>query len=183
MRKKSNTYHHGALKESILLNASQIIAENGSVDFSIRDISNACKVSPAAIYKHFKSRNEIAVKLALQGVSLLKEEFDIISNSKSPGLLKFCKAYINFAKENEGHFRAIYFKKICSMDEFQEVESITDQLYAYLLESIDTKTKLKKDDYKIKKILACIHGVSFLIIDNCAEFSEKEIDKILKDII
>ncbi|EQC48608.1 transcriptional regulator, TetR family [Bacteriovorax sp. BSW11_IV] len=181
MRKKTNTYHHGSLKESILHNASELVAQNGALDFSIRDISNKCEVSPAAIYKHFKSRNEIAVHMALDGAKILCEEFEKIAKSKGATLMNFAKAYIAFAKKHEGYFRAMYFKQIAAMEEYKEFETITEQLNKYLYESLKGSSNINELEHTIKRMLSCAHGISFLIIDQCFKLSDKEIDKILKD--
>lgn len=181
MSNKSNTYHHGALKKAIIEKASKVIAENGAVDFSIRDISKLCDVSPAAIYKHFKSRNEIAVTVALEGVKLLVNEFEKVSSSKNHNLKSYAKAYINFAKENEGHFRAMYYKQLYSMEEYSEIETISEQLNIYINKLLDDSISAKNKEYIIKRLLVCVQGISVLIINQCFDFDDKTINKILND--
>jgi|LULL01.1.fsa_nt_gb AcrR family transcriptional regulator len=179
--KRSKSYHHGSLKESILEKASEIIAKNGAVDFSIREISQLCGVSPSAIYKHYKSRNEIAVSLALKGVNILKAEFGSVASSRNPTLFKFAKTYISFAKSHEGYFRAMYFRQIGKMKEYDEIESITDQLNTSLYNAMENSIPPKKKEKIIQKMFICAHGISSLTIDGCMNLSEGEIDKIIKD--
>lgn len=181
MSKKSKTYHHGALKSAIIEKASKIIADSGSVDFSIRDISNLCGVSPAAIYKHYKSRNEIAVSVALEGVKKLKKDFDKISSSKKPTLKSFGKAFINFAKNNEGYFRAMYYKRLYTMKEYSEVETVSDQLNSYIYSLLKDDVAPKDKEYIIQRLLVCVQGISFLSINQCYDLDDKTIDKIMSD--
>ena len=179
--KKQATYHHGTLKEAILDSAAVITARNGGLDFSMRDISKECKVTAPAIYKHYKSKNELAVFMAYKAVNLLKDEFDKISKLKKSSLLQYCKAYIDFARKNEGYFRAMYHRPIGEMKEYKQVENTSEQLNAYILAILDPSLNSKQKIYHSKRILVAIHGIATLIIDGCMDIENSEIDKLLKD--
>ncbi|CBW27595.1 putative TetR-family regulatory protein [Halobacteriovorax marinus SJ] len=182
-KRKLDTYHHGDLRSDIIEKSSSIIAKNGSLDFSIRDISKLCGVSPAAIYRHFKTRNEIVVTIALEGIKILKNNFEEIRLSKNPSLIKLGMAYISFAKEYEGFFRAMNFRQIAEMKEYTEVETISEQLISYIFEFVAKGTPTNKVKMNTQTLIAYVHGASFLSIDGCINLKEKEIEKSLKAIL
>tara|TARA_Y100000310_G_C20704311_1_gene833482 strand:- start:9839 stop:10402 length:564 start_codon:yes stop_codon:yes gene_type:complete len=178
--KKKNSYHHGSLKQEILSAASDIIAKRGAVDFSIRDISTICKVSPSAIYKHFKSRNEIAVTLALEGMNILKSKFDELTASETD-LIQYGETYIAFAIDYEGYFRAMYFSQLSEMDEYSHIESVSEQLNNHILSKLDKQLSTKNETHILRRLLVCVHGIAFLSIDNCTTFDKSSIKQILHD--
>ena len=50
---KTSTYHHGDLKDSLLVAAREMITEHGLAGFSLRKVGQAVGVSQAALYRHF----------------------------------------------------------------------------------------------------------------------------------
>lgn len=62
----SKSYHHGDLRNALIVAAAQLIEEAGSPDFAISDAAKRAGVSAAAPYRHFKDRDDL-----LQAVSEL----------------------------------------------------------------------------------------------------------------
>ena len=62
----SKRYHHGNLRDALIIAAAQLIEENASVDFAIIDAARRAGVSSAAPYRHFKDKDAL-----LQAVSQL----------------------------------------------------------------------------------------------------------------
>ncbi len=52
----SDTYHHGDLKESLIIEGLKLFNEEGADKFSLRKVAALCNVSHSAPYKHFKIR-------------------------------------------------------------------------------------------------------------------------------
>ena len=181
--KKINSYHHGALKSAIIDRACEIISTNGSVDFSIRDISKLCDVSPSAIYKHYSSRNEIAVTIAFEGFKRLEERFERFEKiySVKPDLIALAKEYVKFAVECEGFFRAMYYRQIGEMKEYSEIKPITEKLYLRLFQAITINPNTKKARHLINRVHCTMHGIATLMIDGCIDLTDREIVKIIKD--
>ena len=52
-------YHHGNLRDTLIIAAAQLIEENASVDFAMIDAARRAGVSSAAPYRHFKDRDAL----------------------------------------------------------------------------------------------------------------------------
>lgn len=56
---KCNNYHHGDLRNALIMAAVELIEESGSAEFAISDAARRAGVSAAAPYRHFKDRNAL----------------------------------------------------------------------------------------------------------------------------
>jgi AcrR family transcriptional regulator len=56
---KCNNYHHGNLRNALILAAVELIEESGSPEVAISDAAKRAGVSAAAPYRHFKDRNAL----------------------------------------------------------------------------------------------------------------------------
>jgi len=66
-----SNYHHGELKEALIINGIKILNKYGIEGFSLRKVAAACGVSHSAPYKHFKNKEEL-----IEGITLhVKDEF------------------------------------------------------------------------------------------------------------
>ena len=66
------TYHHGDLRNALILAAAELIEESGSIDFAMIDAARRAGVSSAAPYRHFRDKEallEAVAKLALLGLT------------------------------------------------------------------------------------------------------------------
>ena len=56
---KCRNYHHGDLRNALIMAAVELIEESGSAEFAISDAAKRAGVSAAAPYLHFKDRNDL----------------------------------------------------------------------------------------------------------------------------
>ena len=66
------TYHHGDLRNTLILAAAELIQESGSIDFAMIDAARRAGVSSAAPYRHFRDKEallEAVAELALLGLT------------------------------------------------------------------------------------------------------------------
>ena len=69
MKKKS--YHHGELREALLVEAEKMLVEVGPANLNLRELAKRTGVSSAAPYRHFKSKQELVLGLCEKGFRLL----------------------------------------------------------------------------------------------------------------
>ena len=77
MSNSNNGYHHGHLRDSLILAAAALIEEQGSLSFSITDAAKRAGVSSAAPYRHFQDKNDLLDNvrdLAFMGLHQALEE-------------------------------------------------------------------------------------------------------------
>jgi AcrR family transcriptional regulator len=56
---KCKTYHHGDLRNALIIAAGELIEESGSLDFAMVDAARRAGVSSAAPYRHFKDKEAL----------------------------------------------------------------------------------------------------------------------------
>ena len=62
--KDAQPYHHGDLRNALLLAAEQLLAEQGAASLSLRAVAKRAGVSHAAPYRHFRDKAVLSVLLA-----------------------------------------------------------------------------------------------------------------------
>lgn len=98
------------LRQRILDEAQRIITEEGFPGLTMRKLAERIEYSPAAIYLHFRSREEIAQELAetgfaklLEGLLAAKAQSDTVKRLEAMG-----QAYVRFGLENAETYRLIF---------------------------------------------------------------------------
>ena len=56
---RCNSYHHGDLRNALILAAVELIEERGSPDFALSEAAKRAGVSAAAPYRHFRDREAL----------------------------------------------------------------------------------------------------------------------------
>ncbi len=59
MTDSSRCYHHGNLRDALILATAELIEESGSTAFSITDAARRAGVSNAAPYRHFRDKEDL----------------------------------------------------------------------------------------------------------------------------
>jgi AcrR family transcriptional regulator len=95
-------YHHGDLRESILSAAMVKIESDGLAALSLRDLARECGVSPSAPQKHFATKQDLLLALALRGYAELGQLLAGLELQLpvDKALMMFCKAYCAFVAEH-----------------------------------------------------------------------------------
>jgi len=71
-------------RERILDQAERLIAVKGIYGFTLRDIAAPLGVQVPAIYKHYKSRDDVLIEVSRRFIALLSTQFELRPRS-SPG--------------------------------------------------------------------------------------------------
>ncbi len=56
---RCKSYHHGDLRNALIMAAVELIEESGAAEFTMADAARRAGVSAAAPYRHFSDRNEL----------------------------------------------------------------------------------------------------------------------------
>ena len=105
-------YHHGNLKEALVRAALELIAEKGPGGFTFADAARWAGVSPAAPYRHYKSREELIADVARRGFELftdaLAKAWDDGKPDPRTALNRLGKAYLDFARDMPAYYSAMF---------------------------------------------------------------------------
>jgi AcrR family transcriptional regulator len=101
-----------ALRERILDAARRIVMREGFAALSMRKIAEAIEYSPATLYLHFASRDEIAQALCAEGYAQLLETFVPLAGIADPAerLKALGRAYVAFGVAHPETYRLIFME-------------------------------------------------------------------------
>ncbi|MGF6777631.1 AcrR family transcriptional regulator [Paraburkholderia sp. GAS334] len=101
-----------ALRERILDASRRIVMREGFAALSMRKIADAIEYSPATLYLHFASRDEIARALCAEGYAQLLASFEPLTQIADPGerLRALGRAYVAFGIAHPETYRLIFME-------------------------------------------------------------------------
>jgi len=104
-------YHHGNLKEALTEAARRFIAERGLGGFTLVDAAKLAGVSPTAVYRHFRGREDLVAEVAGRGFDHLAERLARALRGPGTPIERFTRmgeAYLAFAEEEPGFYMAMF---------------------------------------------------------------------------
>lgn len=107
------SYHHGDLREALLVAADALVAEKGVAAFSLREAARAVGVDPAACYRHFRDKRSVVQELARRGFTRLAAHMAqqlarLRRRTPERELLALGHAYVDFAVEQRSSFQVMF---------------------------------------------------------------------------
>jgi len=113
MDTKRTGYHHGNLKAAFEAIAWDTVQAKGAEALSLRACARAAGVDPAAIYRHFKSKDEILNALAARAFGEMAEQMVIAERAveakgASQQLIEIGMAYVRYAMAEPHIFRMMF---------------------------------------------------------------------------
>lgn len=106
-------YHHGDLKNALLVGVAEAIREQGPLTLSLREVARRANVSHAAPAHHFGNKRGLLTALAAQGYErlgqcILDEMTTGGAATAAQQLAATGRGYIRFARENPAHFSVMF---------------------------------------------------------------------------
>lgn len=105
-------YHHGDLRNALIISAAELIERDGTLDFSMAEAAAKTGVSTAAPYRHFADKEELlkAVRqLAILGLGVEAAK----TASQHPtgsieGILDLGHTYLSYARKKRAFFSLMW---------------------------------------------------------------------------
>jgi len=104
-------YHHGSLREALLVAGRELLAERGPDAFSLSELARRVGVSTAAPYRHFADRDAIIDALADEGYVIFHAALrEAVAAAADPGdaVARIGVAYLRFAVEHPAVFQIMF---------------------------------------------------------------------------
>lgn len=112
---KKDDYHHGDLRNVLILTAKKILFEEGLERLTLRHCTQKAGVSPSALSHHFKNLEGLLTSVAASGFDDLafemKKNLEVIKEKEDP-VKNIFRTYINFALVNSDLYRAMFSPKV-----------------------------------------------------------------------
>jgi AcrR family transcriptional regulator len=109
---KCSSYHHGNLRDALIIAAAELIEQNGSLEFAMVDAARRAGVSSAAPYRHFKDRDELLEAVCHVAFMALSESVEIIAAQHAQGsrerIIALGKGYMRFVSEHPEYYELMW---------------------------------------------------------------------------
>ncbi len=129
------SYHHGNLREALVLAAIKLIAEKGPEGFTFAEAAREAGVSPAAPYRHFRDREALMADVARRGFERFATSLGVAWNDGEPdpgtAFEAVGRAYLGFARDEPALYAAMFEAQI-PPDASPELAQAADQAFAVL---------------------------------------------------
>ena len=169
---KPKTYHHGDLRRVLLDAALELVGRQGVQGFTLREAARAAEVSHNAPYRHFPTRAQLLVALAIEGQQLLLESLQTSVGAQAKRrarLLSLGGAYLEFGCEHTAHFRVMYSNEVSAncTPELAAAQSATYEFFEQEIRAGEAEGLFRTGhtgDYALVGWSA-IHGATMLVLD------------------
>ncbi|AFU98185.1 TetR family transcriptional regulator [Simiduia agarivorans SA1 = DSM 21679] len=108
----TRSYHHGDLRQSLMLEASALLDSEGIAGLSLRKLADRVGVSRTALYHHFTDKNALLCAIAAGGFNLLEELMAPLAQDAglAPGqrYSRFARRYIDFAIAHPARYSLMF---------------------------------------------------------------------------
>ncbi|MCH7313119.1 WHG domain-containing protein [Acinetobacter sp. ANC 3882] len=188
-KESSSNYHHGNLRDSLIIAGLEILESTQSTEFSLRELTRQVGVTANAIYRHFANKEELLTAMAVEGFrKLINAQGIAVQTCSKPAesFLAAGKAYIIFACHNPTLFRLMY-GRFSSVTEHEEVKTAAQFAYDAMRYSLAIVLGKPADEQQV--IVASIHawsvihGLSHLIIDGQVDRHVTNIEDLINAVM
>ncbi len=112
MKALKRCYHHGDLRNALIVAAAELIEESDSLGFSITDAAKRAGVSSAAPYRHFKDKEELLYAVRdLAFIGLNNEMVDAAKTTERgtvEQIIALGTTYVRYAQEKHAFFALMW---------------------------------------------------------------------------
>ncbi|UVW33774.1 TetR/AcrR family transcriptional regulator [SAR92 clade bacterium H455] len=169
------SYHHGDLRQALLLSAKQLIAEAGIENLSLRRLAERAGVSRTAPYHHFSDKNDLLCAIAAQGFRRRHQaaaaEFDDAATTMLEKFHAYINGYMQFAVDNPEEYELMFGRSIWKQQ--NSTEELRDVAYPCFQHQVDMMRCWQdcgviSGDNPLRTaqvIWGALHGIAKLFID------------------
>jgi|DEB0MinimDraft_12_1074336.scaffolds.fasta_scaffold02187_6 AcrR family transcriptional regulator len=169
------SYHHGDLRQALLVAAKALIAEAGIENLSLRKLAERAGVSRTAPYHHFSDKNELLCAIAAQGFRrrhrAMQETFNDAILSPQQNFEAYICDYVRHAADYPEEYELMFGRNIWKQKHStQELRDVAYPCFQHQLEMVASwqEQGLIGGDNPLRTsqvIWGTVHGIAKLFID------------------
>ncbi|MCU0646758.1 MAG: TetR/AcrR family transcriptional regulator [Gemmatimonadaceae bacterium] len=157
----SATYHHGDLRNALLVAATELLEAHGPAALSLRDVARSAGVSHNAPYRHFANRDALLDAIAADGFRALADDMRTVKGRQpADRLAAMGQAYVAAARARPGRF-ALMFAPPGAPDAFPATAAAAQHTYAVLAAAV-REVVGRDDPVAVASAWALAHGLADL---------------------
>ena len=160
MNSENHKYHHGNLRDEILIAAYNFVLENGYSTMSLRGVAEQCNVSATAIYRHYETKEHLLADVVAKGFVVLNSS---VKGKEEDDIFQRCENYLAFAFDNYNIYDLLFSQSVVEFLKFPQILEVADRAFESLLESVKEHDKSLNDlsaSNKAIHIWSFLHGMS-----------------------
>ena len=159
-------YHHGDLREQLLLAGEQALADMPIDEVSLREIARRAGVSHAAPKHHFASMAELLGEIAARGFQKFVNALGNAAenaNNQTPDerLLAMGRAYLRFADDNSAVY-SLMFGQVVKMSMTPALTKSSYEAWTQLENAVAQITGPARASIAATHVWSSVHGLSML---------------------
>ncbi|MCG8921848.1 TetR/AcrR family transcriptional regulator [Lentzea sp. CC55] len=104
------SYHHGDLRNALLVATTELVRERGAQGFSVSEAARRAGVSTSAPYRHFNDREAMLAAAAQLGFQALEKRFSDLPDAQAfdSRAAWIAVSYLRFAQEDPARFETMF---------------------------------------------------------------------------
>lgn len=188
-----HAYHHGDLRNALVGEGLKLLEQEGTPDFTLRDLARRVGVSAAAPYAHFADKSALLAAIATAGFVQLKETLEATLGGDGDPMDRFLEmgaAYVRFGIEHPALYKLMFASEDlpARCNDYPELEAAGGTAFGLLtgmLERLQKWGLVRAGDPEADalSVWAHVHGLTSLIITGrveCASDPAPQPDEVVR---
>jgi len=176
------SYHHGDLREALLVEGLRLLATREADALSLREVARGVGVSATSVYRHFPDKEALMAALAQEGMAQLSQVQTTAADAAGGGEAGFTatgRAYVRFALANPALFRLIStaparWKRNCGEDCDARKLLMANAAASAGIDLADPATRVHA-----LHAWSLVHGLAMLMLDGQVPADDALIDQVI----
>ena len=169
---KRRAYHHGDLKNALVVAALELIATKGARALSLREVARATGVSHASTYRHFPNKESVLATIAEQGFRELTQRMRnaALQSPSDPleSLHRVGLAYVAFGVAHPHHLQIMFGDLITNHAAYPSLLEASSAAFEILASCVRAGQKaglVRESEERLVSLAAWsqVHGLALLI--------------------
>ncbi len=182
------TYHHGNLRETLLLKGLELLESSSHADMSLRELAREVGVSANAAYRHFANKDALMLAMAAEGFTRFSQGQAVAMQSDATALQRFTlagRAYVDFAYRNPALYR-LMFGRFSASHHSDDMSSPGNMAFQGLINMIAAVLQREPQSPQVKSAAihawSLVHGLSTLILDGQLDRHTDHLDRFVDEV-
>ncbi len=184
----ARSYHHGNLRETLLLKGLELLESSEDADISLRELAREVGVSANAAYRHFVNKDALLLAMSSEGFTRFTQGQDAAMRNGETAMQRFVlagRAYIDFACQNPALYR-LMFGRFSALHRNDYVDSAGNIAFQGLIKMIAAVLQADPKSSQVNGAAihawSLVHGLCTLILDGQFDHHPDSIDQIINDV-
>lgn len=170
MSGEKQPYHHGDLREALLLAAEKALLDMPVEDVSLREIARRAGVSHAAPKHHFASLGELFAEVAARGFEHFYQDLHAAANRNADQTprsrtIAMGRAYLRFAASNPAVYSLMFGKRNNVITTTPRLAAAMFAAWEILEKELTAFVGPSQAQYAAATVWSAVHGLALLRLE------------------